>query len=937
MVTRPTAQNMPLMLGELTVDLARRLATGPSGEISLTAKETALLQYLWERAPDPVAREAILVDVWGYAPTVQTRAIHHAVTRLRKKLEPDPSAPQFLLNVYGHGYRLEPTRPLDAAALVPGAPATRAVDRLIGREEVLDTLRAHAAAPLVTLVGPAGIGKSAVATTLLSERASPWHVDLSDCATRCQVDAALVTAFAKTRSGSTSDPVTALQALGPTTVLLDGCEQLLPTLREVVKHWMQAAPSVRFIATSQAPLELRSEIVVHLDGLDVPLQSATEAELLESPAVQLFLAHARRPGLNLSEIAEVVRCVDGIPMAIELAAAHTALLSPHQILQRLDRRFTLLRRTSRTGNPRRDTLWDALSWTWEHLDPLAQATLVQLRVFRGPFTVEDAEAVVVLGPDDSLLQALQALVQISLLRTRTDDRRVLLSLTRTVRAFAEARGTATDDAQGRHARHFAAVQEGDLSDLVAAAEHALASGCSDTAHRAGLAALRDYASKGPILEGLDLAGRLFAHPSQPQPTGPFFLRRGWLRHLAGLSQAAEQDLRAAIDSATETNNLALESESRTCLGALLLKTRGTEAARSELETALHSARTIGDPRCIGPAARELAVLHKQAGALDVALEHYEAARAAFHALGDRANVARVLGYIGNIHLHAGRSESASQCLRSALRVHHEVGALQSEALCQSNLAVLHLRQGQHDQAEQRLEAALALAQRIGDVRVQSVALTNLGAVQNERGDVVAARETFRQARHLQRKAQLARHLATATSYLANLEARSNAHTVAEELYAEALALSEDLGDRSGIALTLRNRALNRLITGYATGASEDLSHALEHAESTGEPTSLGLIHLMQAWCHALTGERDRAEDTAAIGWAELATSSEPIGTALGEIIRGVVSLHLGRPEDAAASIDAARSTCEQFKLGEHTVVPWVCRYLTQLLVAAPRA
>ncbi len=917
-----------LVLGELTLDLSLREGRGPSGSFTLTAKETALLQYLWERAPEPVSRESILVDVWGYAPTVRTRAIHHAVTRLRKKIEVDPGEPCFLLNVYGHGYRLDVPR---SGSTPPSVQAiSRPVDpELIGREAALASLDALCDTPLVSLVGPPGVGKSRLGRAVLEQRRSPWRCDLSGCHALGEAEATLAVTLAGGAGRASRDCTSALAALGEATVLLDGCEQLLPALGQALGQWLEAAPRVRFLVTSQAPLGLSGESVLRLDGLATPPIGATAAELESCPAVRLFVARARRQGLVLADVAEVVRALDGNPLAIELAAARTALLAPRQILERLDKRFALLRRSGGTSGPRRDTLWGALSWTWELLEAGAQAALCQLRVFRGPFTLDDAETVVELAPAEDLLEALQALVQLSLVQSDATSTSVQLSLTRTVRAFAEARSDSEDGAEARHARHFAQRGRGSLADLVAATEHALDAGWTDEAARAGVGALRQVAAHGPIDAGLRLAARLLAAVGADSEA--LRTRRGWLRHLSGDSAGAEDDLRAAITAAQQSGRVALESEARTCLGAALLKTVGVEGARAELEEALRCAESTGDPSCIGPAARELAVLHKTAGALEPALEHYERARAAFHQLGDRGNVARVLGYIGNIHLHAGRGESARQCLESSLRVHRELGATQAEALCLSNLAVLHLRQGRHDEAEPALRAAHQLAVRVGDVRIQSVALTNLGAVQSERGETVAARETYRQARHLQRGAQLTRHLASVTGSLANLESRAGSRQQAEALYAEALALAESLGDTSGVAVVLRNRALHRLVSGYATGASEDLERATQAAELSGEPAARGLTRLMTAWSQALGGESAAAEDSLALGWDDVALADEPIALALAQVVRGIVALLLEREDEAVAALQASGEASDALGLGEQSVVQWARRYLAVLL------
>ena len=313
----------------------------------------------------------------------------------------------------------------------------------IGREAELARLRLCFAegSRLVTLLGPGGMGKSRLATRFGNLEANEWEggvwlCELTDAATVDDICHAVgrVLGVALTRSGEDSAPADrlgrALAGRGDVLVLLDNVEHVIQHMPATLGRWRELAPRARFLVTSREALLLPAERVVDLEPLSVPEENETRLDvLLGCDAVRLFVQRTRavRGGFELTEaeaplVADIVSKLDGIPLAIELAAARTNLLGVSQIQERLSRRFELLRGGRRDGSARQNTLWGAIDWSWNLLEPAERAALAQCSVFRGGFSLESAEAVLLFppgGPD--VLEIIHSLRSKSLLRAYTPD------------------------------------------------------------------------------------------------------------------------------------------------------------------------------------------------------------------------------------------------------------------------------------------------------------------------------------------------------------------------------------------------------------------------------------------------------------------------------------------------------------------------------------
>jgi tetratricopeptide (TPR) repeat protein len=374
------ARIIPLRDGRILLDQA--LVVRADQRFALSPIEEKLLRYLFDQPGRVVGRDELLVEVWGYRPGVQSRTIDNTVLRLRHKIEVDPASPVHLQSIYGRGLKL-----------VLGEPG----GGLIGRDAELGRVREafEGGARLISLTGPPGAGKTRLAEEIAQLETGLLAVSLRVALT----DSDAWTLIGAALSLVPADPErfgAALAERQRPLLLLDSAERVMPWLAPAVAQWLAAAPQLRVLITSRVPAGLAEEVRIEV------------GPLAEEAAMALFRERARRvaPQLQVDDaaLAELVRGLDGLPLALELAAARAGVLPVRQMVARLPRRLDLV-----------DGMRASLDQSLQDLPSSCTAALSALAVFAGSFTLDDAEGV--LG-DPRVLDAIQQLAERGLLAAR---------------------------------------------------------------------------------------------------------------------------------------------------------------------------------------------------------------------------------------------------------------------------------------------------------------------------------------------------------------------------------------------------------------------------------------------------------------------------------------------------------------------------------------
>lgn len=537
-----------------------------------------------------------------------------------------------------------PSRPTN----LPASPST-----FVGRTRELGELRSQIEThQLVTILGTGGVGKTRLA--LETARAADWAADgtwlvelgtLRDGAGVTPSVAAILRADmqgGETLESSIVNWCAANRAL----IVLDNCEHVLDDVARLARAILAGRPMSRLLVTSREPLMIEGERIVALGPLALPAGPDDDSE-----AVQLLVSRARDeapqfdPNADRQALVEICVRLDGIPLAIELAAARMRSLSPTDVVERLHDRFRLLTGGRRTATERQKTLRATVEWSYQLLDEQQRSCFEHLAVFAGTFTLADAVAVVTPDADDwTVLDQLSALVDRSLVVRTPDDRYRLLE---TLRSFGEeraaARGTA-DDTQRAHARWFRAKSEASLSNVFGPHE--------GTAVRGLLEQLPDYdlamataLEVGDATSAIDIAQNLY-HALMRTQMGP----------MASMSSVG----RLLTELRWEEPNFGWPAPlpTATVVRALDLGSGWAYAMRSDRETARRlAAQAIGIDHTDGFAHGIVSHTALIAGEVDVALEH--AALALQHASDPGRRLMASL-YLGYALAAAGRLDEARQ-------------------------------------------------------------------------------------------------------------------------------------------------------------------------------------------------------------------------------------------------------------------------------------
>lgn len=738
----------------------------------------------------------------------------------------------------------------------------------VGREPDLAALQALFAKGerLVTLLGPGGTGKTRLsmryAAVHLEEftrdgGGGAWFCDLTEARNVDGICAAMGAALnVPLTTGKTSADVVAqlghaIAGRARVLLILDNFEQVISQAPETVGIWFRLAPQACFLISSQERLRLPGETRYELKPLALPEGSDIRA----SEAVQLFVERARavRPGWTLADadveaVAGIVRELDGIPLAIELAAARIGVLSPAKILERLPRRFDLLGGARRDATSRQATLRGAIDWSWNLLKPHEQDALAQCSVFHAGFTVEAAEEVLDLASHEGApwaLDIVESLRDKSLLRALEPPEfpgELRFGMYANIRQYAQEKLDAdkakAEATKARHTGYYLRVG-GEWADGV------------DT--HGGLEKLRRLALERDNLVTVFHRAKAGASPAAAvdallaldpvlSTRGPFGTHLQWLDEAIGSAATVAPALRARI----------VEARGRA------RRVRGRMAeAMTDFEEAL--ALATQNPGLKARVLAQLGIAQVQQGNMLEAEKTLEEGLAHAGSAADRIVAGQLLGFLGSVHGELARPQEARASFEQALKIFRETGSRAAEGRVLGNLGIVLWRVGDLEAARSATEEALAISRETSDRRFEGNALGTLAAVQVELGQLGEARIRYGEAVAIQREVGNVRSEAIFRGNLAILDQLEGRRETARDGFAAAVVALGEAGEKRGEALYLGYLGASEAALGNLDAARPRFRDAIARLESLKEATLLAAVRILEG----------------SLDLAEAATSSAP--------------------------------------------------------------
>lgn len=706
--------------------------------------------------------------------------------------------------------RPEPAR-LESA--LPPLPAPRrhnlpvSLTTFIGRElEIAEIKRLLGTTRLLTLVGAGGCGKTRLALQVAGGLVETfadgvWMVDLAPLPDAASVTHAVATALSVPEQPNRKLDATLTDSLRPKAMLLllDNCEHVIGSSADFTRVLLHECPDVRILATSREPLGVAGETRWAVRSLSLPdhEEPSSVDHLMKYEAARLFVDRAVAAQStfavterNVDAVGRLCHELDGIPLAIEMAAAWVRVLTVDEILDRLADRFEFLRSESRAALPRHQTLKTAMDWSHGLLSTQERVLLARLSVFSGGWTLEAAEGVCagdgMASPD--ILELLTRLVDKSLVVADTRVGRARYRLLETVQQYSRDRleeAGETTKTRRRHRDWFLALAERGESELRGPAQVVWLDRLEE--EHANLRAALAWSKADPesVEEWLRLAAALHV----------FWHERGYL-----------SEGRAWLEAAlSRTAHTSMPVRAKALCGAGVLAWRqGDLAAGTPLREGLSLYEELGDKWGQAYALHHLAHVEEKRG-------DYNQAAALFRKSGDLfKDVASKWGTGWSLHCLAGTT----------------------------------FAQGEYDRAAVLLEESLAQCREVGNVWTTAYVLDNLGRIAERRGNYERAKALFEEAFTLTQQVKDNYHIPTLLQELANVALRQGNTSAAIILYRQSLLRRRDVGDKPGFVDCVEGFAEVACAQGHHERAARllGIAESLREALNYKRPPALQVDH-----------------------------------------------------------------------------------------------
>lgn len=775
--------------------MANRQLLKDGQPVAVGARAFDVLKALVERRDRVVTKDELLDLAWPGL-VVEENNLSVQISSLRKVL-----GPGVIVTVAARGYQFA----YDAVSEFAESqnPATASNHNLperptsfIGREaELAQVTELLASGRLVTLVGPGGIGKTRLALEVAARAVDDrpdgvWLVELAAVTDPKSVPKELARLFGVHEAHGADFIATLVRSLGAKALLLllDNCEHLIEASARACDALLKGCRNVRILATSRESLRVPGEATYRVPPLSTPHLGGTVSvkSIPEFAALQLFTDRAAMAQSSFSlddrkasAIASICRHLDGMPLAIELAAARVRSLSVQDIEERLDERFRLLTQGARTAPPRQQTLRAAIEWSYDLLEDSERWLFQRLSVFAGGWSLAAAEQVCSGGGIEqrAVLEILTLLADKSLVVVGQSYGRTRYDLLETVRQYARDRleeSGASEAVRTRHRDYFLALAEEARPNLEGSEEAEWLRRLEEEHENLRLAlgwSLMDMEPSG----GLRLCAAL----------ARFWGTRG---HLAEGGEWCAQFLRKPGGEERRRERAKVINAA----GIFAILQADYSTARSLLEESVAIARELGDQRHIARSLINLGTLAREQADYLAARSLFEESLMIARDLRDTRDIARALSSLGLTACELGDFASARPLLEESVaiaREHDDLGVL-GVALC--NLGVVAQSQGDFAAAQSLYEESLGIERRLGNPERIAGLLNNLAGIAHDQGDHAAARPLYEESLAIDREAR-DKETAYSLEGLAAAVAAAGSPMLAAEIWGSAEQLRAEIG------------------------------------------------------------------------------------------------------------------------------------------------
>lgn len=685
-------------------------------------------------------------------------------------------------------------------------PLTSFIGRTRELEEVSQLL---SQTRLLTITGTGGVGKSRLALEIAMRLEGnfpdgTWLVEIAAIADPQLVLPTIAATLGAKEQATQHLRETLVEWLRPrqALLLLDNCEHLVDEVAEVSYQLLARCPGLRVLTTSREALRAEGEVVWRLLPLSLPQagQAATVRGLAQYEAVRLFIERAKAAATdfavsqsNAAAIQEVCERLDGLPLAIELAAVMVRVMAVEQIRASLDDRFALLQVGRRTALPRQRTLKALVDWSYTLLDEATQRLFARLAVFAASFSLEAAAAVCASGQQrGGLMQRLGQLVDKSLLVKEGQNGATIYRMLETLREYAAERlaeSGETNTFKRRHAEYYVALaelaegqlhgteQETGLTQLEQANDNlrgaltwSLQQGESELALRLAAALWRFWYTRGHLSEGRRFIEAALAGKAEvaPEIAVKALNGAGVLAHSQGDYQRATQWHEEALRLAYESGDERGVASSLNNLGLLAWSEADYATAQTLLTDSLTMLRALGDRWMAANSLNNLGLVVYEQGEYGTARELWSESLSIRRELGDKGGISAALDNLCSVAVAQEDYAAALDYAGESLRLSRELGDMRGIALTLDDLGDIAYYRGDYAVAQRYYEESLGHLRKIGYQMGIARSLINLGKVACKQGDLDTAGHLFRESLPLEQRLNYRRGITASLAGLAEV-------------------------------------------------------------------------------------------------------------------------------------------------------------------------